>query len=134
MPLAARAELGVVGRDRGPVFRVELARTEPERRQGLMFRQQLAADAGMLFFMPGESNWTFWMRNTYLSLDMLFLDANLAVVCLVDRVPPLNDTPRGCGATSRFVLELAAGVAARTGIRLGTRFEFVPPSASTGAP
>ena len=134
MPLPARAALHIAGLEQGPSFSVELARTEPERRQGLMFRERLAPDAGMLFFMPGESDWTFWMRNTYLSLDMLFLDAQLRVVGIVERVPPLNDAPRGCGVPSRFVLELGAGIAARHGIRRGTRFELETPSASTRAP
>jgi uncharacterized membrane protein (UPF0127 family) len=120
IPLPQSGSLHVAGRSQGPVFVVELARTESERQQGLMYRKTLADDRGMVFFMPGDAEWAFWMRNTYVPLDMIFLRADWSVACVVEGARPLDETPRACGVPSRFVLELVAGSAQRHGLRPGT--------------
>lgn len=122
--LPGRGEIRIDGRAGGPAFDVELARTEPERNQGLMFRQHLDEGRGMLFFMPGDDAWQFWMHNTYLRLDMVFIDASWRVVGVVANVPPLTDDHRSVAAPSRYVLELAAHEAARHGIAAGTQLVF----------
>jgi uncharacterized membrane protein (UPF0127 family) len=115
----------IEGRAQSPRFRVELARSEAERAQGLMFRRQLGALEGMLFFMPERRDWSFWMRNTYLALDMIFIDEDWRVAGVLANVPPLNEVSRRCGQPSRYVLELAAHEAERHGIRPGVRLRLV---------
>ena len=115
-----RAEVTIAGREHSPVITVELARTPGERSQGLMFRKVLAPDAGMLFIMPGDDKWGFYMRNTYISLDMLFVDALGEVVGLLANVPPLTEDTRKVERPSRYVLELAAHRAGELHISVGT--------------
>jgi uncharacterized membrane protein (UPF0127 family) len=126
-PAAAAAEpvaWGEVEVRPGLVLRVELARTEPERQRGLMFRQSLAGGHGMLFFMPGDDDWAFYMRNTYIPLDMVFIDRDWSVVGVLEAVPPLTEDLRTVGVPSRHVLELGAHEAGRAGIRPGVRLRF----------
>jgi hypothetical protein len=105
-------------------FRVELARTEPEREKGLMFREKLAPDAGMLFLFERPSVQTFWMKNTLIPLDMIFIGSDHAVVGVVANAEPLTLTARTVGEPSQYVLEIGGGLAARVGIRAGDRVEF----------
>lgn len=73
---------------------VELARTGQEKAQGLMFREHLDADAGMLFLYDSEGTRVFWMRNTLIPLDMIFISGDLQVVGVVENAEPQTDTPR----------------------------------------
>lgn len=123
---AGRARVELADRQGGPVIQVELARTEAEREHGLMFRRQMPDDHGMLFLMPRDQDWVFYMRNTYLRLDMVFIDRDWRVVGIIANVPPLTEDHRGVGAESRYVLELTAHSAARLGIQAGTRLHMEP--------
>ena len=107
---------------------VELARTEPERRKGLMDRSSLPAEAGMLFIFDESSVQSFWMKNTLIPLDMLFVSDDGHVVGIVERAEPLTETPRSVGRPSRYVLEVNGGWCAAHGVRAGdrVRFENVP--------
>lgn len=109
---------------------VELARTDAEHERGLMYRRELAEDAGMLFVFPSAEPRTFWMRNTLIPLDMLFIDDAGVVVGIVRDAEPLTLTPRGPGpeVAARFVLEVRGGWAARHGAATGdrVRLENVP--------
>ena len=101
----------------GPVrFRVELASTPRERNVGLMFREHLDDDAGMLFLFEREQLLTFWMKNTYIPLDMLFIDARHQIVGIVEDAAPQTTTSRGVPGDSQYVLELNAGTARRLGL------------------
>jgi uncharacterized membrane protein (UPF0127 family) len=107
---------------------VELARTDEERARGLMNRRDLAPEAGMLFLFAESEARAFWMKNTLLPLDMLFIDDGGRVVGLIERAEPLTTSPRDPGVPSRYVLEVNGGWAARHGVRPGdrVRFENVP--------
>jgi uncharacterized membrane protein (UPF0127 family) len=107
---------------------VELARTDEERARGLMNRRQLAEGAGMLFLFSETEPRAFWMKNTFIPLDMLFIDDAGRVVGLVERAEPLTTSPRDPGVPSRYVLEVNGGWAERHGVRPGdrVRFENVP--------
>jgi hypothetical protein len=107
---------------------VELARTPREQERGLMFRRELAEDAGMLFVFPASERRAFWMRNTLIPLDMIFIDDGGRVAGLVENAEPLTLTPRDPGVPARYVLEVRGGWAARHGVRPGARvrFENVP--------
>ena len=109
------------------VFQVEMARTAQERERGLMFRTELPKDRGMLFVQsPGPA--MFWMKNTYIPLDLLYFDADGRLLQIEANVPPCT-TP-SCPiypsetATVRYVLEINAGEAARRGIRVEDRLRL----------
>lgn len=102
-------------------FDVELALTPPQQAQGLMFRQQLAPDAGMLFYHQRDTVATMWMRNTFVPLDMLFIDAGGKIVHIAERTVPRSLTTISAGRPVRAVLEVNAGTARRLSIRIGDR-------------
>ena len=111
---------------RGPwVVKVEIAADDASRTRGLMFRKSLEADHGMIFIFPKADKYAFWMHNTPLSLDLIFLDDNRAVVGVVANAPPENDAPRSVGKPSRYVIEVSAGESAAHGVGPGTRVAFI---------
>jgi uncharacterized membrane protein (UPF0127 family) len=104
-------------------FQVELARTEAEREQGLMYRDKLAADAGMLFIYPTERPVAFWMKNTLIPLDMLFIKRDGTILMIAERTIPLSEATVPSGGPVTAVLEINGGVASHLGIRPGDRVE-----------
>jgi uncharacterized protein len=111
-------------------FKVELAVQEHERQRGLMYREALAEDEGMLFLFEEMGPLSFWMKNTWIPLDMLFIDDDLTVVGIVENAEPMTTTPRAPGGHSRFVLEVKGGLSQQLGMQAGqkVRFEGVPAS------
>jgi uncharacterized protein len=104
----------------GPIsFEVELAVSPEQRRQGLMFREDLNSDQGMLFDFGRTAPVTMWMRNTLISLDMLFIDPDGRIAHIVANTEPLSDAVIGSGGPVRAVLELSAGTSAEQGIVIG---------------
>jgi uncharacterized membrane protein (UPF0127 family) len=103
------------------VIAVEFARNEAERRQGLMYREELAAGTGMLFIFAGEGMRGFWMKNTLIALDMVFFDSAGRFVSLHRDVPPLTLASRQSAGPAQYVLELNAGEAKQLGIGPETR-------------
>jgi uncharacterized membrane protein (UPF0127 family) len=102
-------------------FKVELARTSEERERGLMYRDHLAVDAGMLFVFERPTLLTFWMKNTLIPLDMIFIDTDRRIVGIVAEAQPQTLFARRVDQPSQYVLEIGGGVAARLGIRAGQR-------------
>jgi len=100
-------------------FRVELALTPLERSQGLMFRESLEADAGMLFVYEAERPITMWMKNTLIPLDMLFLGRDGTVLSLAEQAVPLSEAVIASGLPAKAVLELPGGTVARLGLAPG---------------
>lgn len=100
-------------------FDVELALSPAEQAQGLMFRTELADDAGMLFVFPEPKRASFWMRNTLIPLDMLFVRANGRIANILEMVPTENDLPRRSIGKVRAVFEIAGGRSAALGIKAG---------------
>ena len=118
----AATETLVIETAAGPqTFRIEVAVTPDQRATGLMFRRELAPDAGMLFTYDTPQIITMWMRNTYLPLDMVFVGADGHVINVAERTVPesLNTIPSAAPAVG--VLEVNAGTAARLRIRPGDR-------------
>lgn len=113
-PLVAHTASGDVS------FTVEIADEPKEHMAGLMFRQEMADDHGMLFVFPKPRYGSFWMKNTLLPLDIIFI-AEDGTVDSVGRGVPLSEAPVSSDGLIRFVLELKAGLAQRTGIKKGTR-------------
>jgi uncharacterized protein len=99
----------------------ELARAPHETERGLMYRTKMDEDKGMLFDLRERKEHAFWMRNTCMSLDMLFIDDDGTIVGILENVPTLNDAERTVGCPSSWVLEVVAGWSRRHGVRAGQR-------------
>ncbi|WP_404426447.1 DUF192 domain-containing protein [Thalassospira australica] len=110
----------------GKVFNVELAVTPDERSRGLMFRTEMAEDAGMLFDFGRPSDISMWMKNTFISLDMLFIDQNGVIVGIEKRTVPKSETIIPGPKPVRFVLELNGGASDRLGFEVGEKVEGLP--------
>ena len=105
------------------VFTVELATTSNQRALGLMNRDMMAADHGMLFDF-GESRFVYmWMKNTYIPLDMVFLDETGTVTHVAERTTPFSDAIIDSGGPVSHVLELNAGISRLIGLKPGDRVE-----------
>ncbi len=103
------------------VFKVEIADTDASRARGLMYRRQMAADAGMLFDYKFETETAFWMKNTLIPLDMIFIRANGVVANVAERAVPLDETSIPSNGAVRAVLEVNGGTASRLGIKAGDK-------------
>lgn len=101
-------------------FSVEIADDGDERAQGLMHRETMASAAGMLFIYPRPQAMSFWMRNTLIELDMLFIDPQGVVRHIHHRAQPLDETPIFGGRDLTHVLEINGGMAMRLGIEVGS--------------
>jgi len=102
-------------------FHVEIADNDASRERGLMFRKSLGPDAGMLFDFHSSQYVSFWMKNTLIPLDMVFIDARGTVVNVAANAPPLSEAPIPSDAPVLAVLELRGGRAAELGIQAGDR-------------
>ncbi|MFT4913835.1 MAG: uncharacterized membrane protein (UPF0127 family) [Brevundimonas sp.] len=100
-------------------FMVEIADEEPERQRGLMFREPLADDRGMLFEFPDVAERAFWMRNTPSSLDILYIDPQGRIVSIASHAVPFSELPIPSRGGASGVLELRAGRAEEIGARAG---------------
>lgn len=107
---------------------VEVVATEPKIERGLMYRENLPLESGMLFMMGFEKDWSFWMRNTLIPLDMLFIKKDMTVAGIVENAEPKTETLRKVGVPSFYVLEVNGGWAKRHSVTAGAkvRFENVP--------
>lgn len=105
-------------------FDIELADTPSQLSSGLMYRDSLAIDQGMLFLMPRNEIQSFWMKNTYLPLDIVFIGIDSTVVSVSEKTVPFSEERIVSSAPAAFVLELNAGVAAQSKITPGTRFTW----------
>lgn len=104
-------------------FEVELAATDDARTKGLMFRTELADDGGMLFDYGRDTDVAMWMKNTYIPLDMLFIDARGVVVYIRENTTPQSLQAITAGVPVRAVLELKGGTAKRLGLAVGDRVQ-----------
>ena len=102
-------------------FDIELAVTPEQMAQGLMYRRQMAADAGMLFIYPAPEPAAFWMKNTLIPLDMLFIAPDGHILNIAERTIPLSETPIPSAGPIKAVLELNGGTVSRLGIKPGDR-------------
>ncbi len=103
---------------------VELARDEPDRERGLMYRQSLEPGKGMLFIFERPGPLKFWMKNTYIPLDMIFLDGDKKVVFVEENAEPLTLNPRGPNVHSQYVIEVPGGWARPHGVEPGIAVQF----------
>jgi uncharacterized membrane protein (UPF0127 family) len=104
--------------------KVELAVTEQERATGLMYRDKLEKGTGMLFIFEKPEVQSFWMRNTAIPLDMIFIGSDLSIAGIVENAVPLTLTPRRVKEESQYVLEVEGGFCTKYGIRKGMKVAF----------
>ncbi len=102
-------------------FTVEVVREEADRNRGLMFRKSLAADAGMLFDYDPPQEVSFWMKNTLIPLDIIFIGTDGRIIKIAARTTPLSLEPIPSGGVVRGVFEIKGGGAAKLGINVGDR-------------
>jgi uncharacterized membrane protein (UPF0127 family) len=117
----ATSELTVVTAGGLQKFTIELALSDAQMEQGLMFRRNLAPDAGMLFDFKRPTVVTMWMKNTFIPLDMLFLDERGQIVDIHERAVPQSLDIIAAKAATRYVIELNGGTVARLGIKTGDK-------------
>ncbi len=119
----------------GSVIMAELADTIEERARGLMFRPSLEKNRGMLFTFAEPQQWSFWMKNTRIALDIIWMDGNRKIVHIERNVPTCSRTDDGCpqyqpNENALYVLELAAGSADAFTLQRGAALRFQLPSDS----
>ena len=119
---AVQTEQLTIDTANGPVrFTVEIADDEQERNRGLMFRESLADDRGMLFHFQEPERASFWMRNTIISLDIIFIGVDGRILNIAERTTPYSEAGIPAAGMTRGVLEIRGGRAAELGIRAGDR-------------
>ncbi len=112
---------------KGERFTVELAETSEKQALGLMFRDRLDENRGMLFLFPGEARRSFWMKNTRIPLDIFYFDAQRRLVSVAENAPPCRTErcpPYPSTGPAKYVLELNSGKAAELGVRPGDELEL----------
>lgn len=107
-------------------FEAEIADTADERAQGLMFREHLGANEGMLFLYPVEKPVAFWMKNTPLPLDMIFIDGKGRILNVAAMAKPFDTSPISSEGAAMAVLEILGGSAGQLGIKAGDLVEWPP--------
>jgi len=107
------------------IVKVEIASTPSERELGLMYRQHLDEDTGMIFVFPALDHLTFWMKNTEIPLDMIFADSGGKILGVVENATPFTLDSRSVEGESLYVLEVNGGFAKRHQLRAGDRLKFL---------
>jgi uncharacterized protein len=100
---------------------IEIAANSEERQQGLMWRKSMANDQGMLFIFEYPEIQGFWMRNTYIPLDIIYISDRLEIVSIQKNCPPLNDRSLPSGKPAQYVMEINAGLCDKLGIQPGNK-------------
>jgi uncharacterized protein len=118
---AEQQTLEIVSKNGVHVFSVELAVTDEEREKGLMFRRSLPESKGMLFDFKQDQDVSMWMRNTYVSLDMIFIRGDGRILRIAENTQTESDRIISSGGPVRAVLEVVAGTAKKFGLAPGDR-------------
>jgi len=120
-PVGPREALVVISAKSTHAFQVEVVRREADRNRGLMFRENMADGHGMLFDYDPPQDVSFWMKNTYIPLDIIFIDAKGRIIRIAENTVPFDLTPVPSGGVVRGVLEINGGLSRKLGIRAGDR-------------
>src|SRR5262245_66356622 len=105
-------------------FQVEVADTPAKRELGLQYRRDLAVDRGMIFLFPAESVHSFWMKNTPIPLDMIFISKDRKIVGIVEQAVPLSTESRSVPGASYLVLEINGGLYESYWLKAGDTVQF----------
>lgn len=101
-------------------IKVEVATTPEERQRGLMYRKELESDRGMLFVFPNAQPRSFWMKNTFVPLDIIYLSSTLSVVSIAKNARPHDENTYPSAGPAKYVLEVNGGFSDRHGLRRGS--------------
>jgi len=110
---------------KGKSFNVQIADTPSSQEKGLMFVRQLPEHQGMLFMFPYTANWTFWMKNTRIALDIIWFDESKKIVHIHHHAKPMDETPIDPKISAKYVLEINAGLAKKLHLKRGDRFKYL---------
>lgn len=117
---AQKANLSIMREDKKIAdFQIEIAESDDDKIRGLMFREQMPADHGMIFHYSPPQDANMWMKNTLIPLDMLFVGAKHTIVYIHHKALPHSLTPIGAGQPVTSVIEINGGEAKRRGIQVG---------------
>jgi uncharacterized membrane protein (UPF0127 family) len=114
-------DLVIQSGDKEHMFEAEVAATDKQRSMGLMFRKEMPEKRGMLFLFEGEGDRYFWMKNTPLPLDIIFIDARGGIVSIAGNTTPFSEDVIPSIGPAKFVFEINAGLAEKLGISAGDR-------------
>lgn len=121
----AQPRVSIVAKEgREIAFQVEIADTPAKREMGLQYRRELAPDHGMIFLFPTEEQQSFWMKNTPIPLDMIFISAERKIVGIVENTVPFSLDGRSVSGKSQYVLEINGGLSRRYGFKAGDSVRF----------
>lgn len=125
-PFVKEGELDIVAAN-GKLIKhlsIEKAPTESERNQGLMYRSSMADSCAMLFYMEEEKEQNFWMKNTIMSLDIMYIDASKTIVSIARYTKPYSEEGILSGKPALYVLEVNAGFSDKYGVKEGDKVQF----------
>ena len=105
-------------------FNVEIARKKIDRDKGLMFRENLNIDKGMLFIFPNESKVSMWMKNTLISLDIIFISKNHKIVDIINNAKAMSKEILTSKVKAKYALEINAGLVKKLNINIGNNIYF----------
>ena len=105
-------------------FNVEIARKKIDRDKGLMFRKNLNLDKGMLFIFPNESKVSMWMKNTLISLDIIFISKNYKIVDIINNAKAMSKEILTSKVKAKYALEINAGLVKKLNIKIGNNIYF----------
>ncbi len=103
---------------------IEIADTDEKRELGLMFRDKMTENQGMLFIFPADAPQSFWMKNTILPLDMIFANSNMEIVKIHENTTPYSEQSYSSGKPAKYVVEVNAGYCERHGIKEGDKIAW----------
>lgn len=103
---------------------IQIAQTDFDRELGLMYRKSMQENQGMLFVFPSETIQTFWMRNTFIPLDMVFINSNKQIVTIRNATKTLSDQTYASTAPAQYVLEVNEGFCKKFGIKVGDKISW----------
>jgi len=104
---------------------IQIADTDFDRQLGLMFRKSMSENQGMLFIFPQESIQSFWMRNTYISLDMIFLNADKKIITIHKNTKTLSDQSYRSTGPAKYVIEVDSGFSDKFNIKVGDKVNWI---------
>ena len=105
-------------------FDIEIAETEYETLTGLMYRKSMQEDRGMLFIQPKEAEQNFYMKNTEIPLDIIYINSGMKVVSFQKNAKPLDESSLPSKAPAKYVLEINAGLSDQLGLQVGDSISF----------
>jgi uncharacterized membrane protein (UPF0127 family) len=126
-PAFQKEGIGYFSNDLGDTiaeFQIELAESNREIQIGMMWRKSMSKNVGMLFLMPEEKIQSFWMKNTYVPLDIIYINSERRVVSIINNAKPMSENPLPSMEPANFILEVSGGTCAKLGIQTGNLWKW----------